>query len=406
MLGGLGGQLSRLKGTYRTAFQVVFGSRGLRAAAIGAVVVSAVVVGSGLVCEGQEVAKNQATSEIRAEDLDLRLSEVQVIGTHNSYHLAPLPEVMRIISLTGKGVADAIDYTHLPLDRQYTEQGIRQIELDLYADPQGGLYSTPIGMQALGAGVRDDRMAFDFDEVMQRPGTKIIHAPGFDYATHVPTLRMALEQTVAWSKSNPNHFPIFVLLELKESVTGPAGVKAIPFDSKLLDGLDSEIRECVPQSMLMTPDVVRGGEGTLREAIEKRGWPTLKDCLGKIIFALDNTNALVQRYLEGHESLRDRVMFVSVGPEHPSAAWMKLNNPFSDFERIQEYVRRGFLVRTRADGDTKQARKNDTAQRDRAMESGAQFISTDYPAPDERWSEYSVRWPDKRVYRRNPVTSR
>ena len=85
---------------------------------------------------------------------------------------------------------------------------------------------------------------------------------------------------------------------------------------------------------------------------------------------------------------------------------MKLNNPFSDFERIQEYVRRGFLVRTRAVGDTKQARKNDTAQRDRAMESGAQFISTDYPVPDERWSEYSVRWPDKQVYRRNPVTSR
>ncbi|MFM9063999.1 MAG: Ca2+-dependent phosphoinositide-specific phospholipase C, partial [Pirellula sp.] len=63
-------------------------------------------------------------------------------------------------------------------------------------------------------------------------------------------------------------------------------------------------------------------------------------------------------------------------------------------------------VRTRADSDTKQARKNDTNQRERAVESGAQFISTDYPTPDSRWSDYCVQWPDRAVYRRNPVTTR
>ncbi len=344
--------------------------------------------------------------EIQPMDLSLRMSEVQVIGTHNSYHLAPLPEVMRLIGLTGKSVADAIDYTHLPLARQYTEQGIRQIELDLFADPQGGLYSKPVGRQLSEATKRDDRMSFDFEEVMKKPGFKIIHAPGFDYATHVPTLRAALEQTVAWSKEHPQHFPILILLELKESVTGPAGVKAVPFDRPLLDALDAEIRECVPKSMLLTPDDVRGDEETLRGAIEKRGWPTLEESRGKIYFALDNTNGLVARYLEDHDSLRGRVMFVSVAPEHPAAAWMKLNDPFGDYEKIQSYVRRGFLVRTRADGDTKQARKNDPTQRDRAMASGAQFISTDYPVSDPRWSEYRVQWPDGAIYRRNPVTSR
>ena len=147
MFRGLRVQVPGWKRFRSAAFRKVLGSCSL----------GLLAVGTALVCEGQEVTKKQVTNEIRAEDLDLRLSEVQVIGTHNSYHLAPLPEVMRIISLTGKGVADAIDYTHLPLDRQYTEQGIRQIELDLYADPQGGLYSKPIGKQALGAGVRDDR---------------------------------------------------------------------------------------------------------------------------------------------------------------------------------------------------------------------------------------------------------
>jgi len=344
--------------------------------------------------------------EIQSEDLGLRLSEVQVIGTHNSYHLAPLPEVMRLIGLTGKGVADAIDYTHLPLSRQYSEQGIRQIELDLYADPEGGLYSKPVGRQLSEATKRDERMGFDFEEVMKRPGIKIIHAPGFDYATHVPTLKAALGQTVVWSKEHPQHFPILILLELKESVTGPAGVKAIPFDRPMLDALDAEIRECVPRDMLLTPDDVRGDAETLREAIEQRGWPTLEESRGKIYFALDNTNGLVARYLEDHESLRGRVMFVSVSPEHPAAAWMKLNDPFGDYEKIQSYVRRGFLVRTRADGDTKQARKNDPTQRDRAMASGAQFISTDYPVSDPRWSEYRVQLPGGAIYRRNPVTSR
>ena len=138
---------------------------------------------------------------IRAEDLDLRLSEVQVIGKHNSYHVAPFPDVIRIISLTGKGVADAIDYTHLPLDRQYTEQGIRQIELDLYADPQGGLYSKPIGRQALGAGMRDERTLSDFHAVIQSPVTTIFHAPGSVFAIPVTRSPLSFGLHVAWSYS-------------------------------------------------------------------------------------------------------------------------------------------------------------------------------------------------------------
>jgi hypothetical protein len=344
--------------------------------------------------------------EFSEVDKHLRLNEIQVIGTHNSYHLAPAPEMMKIIGLTGKGVADAIDYTHAPLSDQFSDYGIRQIELDIYADPDGGLYSKPVGRQLAKQTEPDPRMPFDFDKVMAEPGTKIIHAPGFDFATHVPTLKAALEQTVAWSKSHPGHVPIMILLELKESATGPAGVKPLKFDRSKLDALDEEIRACVPSSMLLTPDIVRRDHPTLRQAIEKEGWPTLEQCSGKILFALDNTDGLKERYLEDHESLRGRVMFVSVNPDHPAAAWMKLNDPFNDFDRIQECVRRGFLVRTRADSDTKQARKNDTLQREQAIKSGAQFISTDFPVPDRRWSEYCVQWPDRAVYRRNPVTSR
>ena len=334
---------------------------------------------------------------------DLRLNEIQLIGTHNSYHLAPQPKLLAMIGTAGKSVAEAIDYSHAPLEKQLSELGVRQLELDLYADPEGGLYRDPVGKKLLGADAWDSRMDFDFDREMITPGIKIIHAPGFDYATTVPTLKLALEQIIAWSHEHPGHLPIFVLLELKESVVGPAGVKPIAFDEDRLDALDEEIRNVVPASMLVTPDHVRGDKESLRDAIAGIGWPQLDALCGKIIFALDNTDGVRERYLQGHETLQGRILFVSVDESHPAAAWMKINDPVADFERIRRCVQQGFLVRTRADADTIQARSGDTSRRDRAFESGAQFISTDYPAPDPRWPEYQVRWPDNAIYRLNPI---
>ena len=121
------------------------------------------------------------------------------------------------------------------------------------------------------------------------------------------------------------------------------------------------------------------------------------------MFALDNEDSLRDLYLEGHEALRGRTMFVSVAPEHPAAAWMKANDPVADFDRIRSLVRAGFLVRTRADANTVQSRQDDPTQRDKALASGAQFVSTDYPEPDVRFSGYHVRLPGGVALRANPV---
>src|SRR5262249_51205778 len=82
----------------------------------------------------------------------------------------------------------------------------------------------------------------------------------------------------------------------------------------------------------------------------------------------------------------------------------KINDPIKDFDRIQRLVRDGFLVRTRSDADTRQARANEVTQRDKALASGAQFVSTDYPEPDRRFSGYCVRLPGGVVARSNPVS--
>ena len=69
-------------------------------------------------------------------------------------------------------------------------------------------------------------------------------------------------------------------------------------------------------------------------------------------------------------------------------------------------MKQGFLVRTRADADTQEARANNTHRREQAFTSGAQFISTDYPQSDKRFSEYRVRFEGEHTVRPNPVSSR
>lgn len=110
-------------------------------------------------------------------------------------------------------------------------------------------------------------------------------------------------------------------------------------------------------------------------------------------------------YLKGHEVLNDRQLFINVGELHPAAAFMKINDPIRDFEAIRKIVKKGFLVTTRADSSTKESRFNDTSRREKALASGAQFISTDYPEPDHRFCDYEVRCKGDVITRADPVNA-
>ena len=45
------------------------------------------------------------------------------------------------------------------------------------------------------------------------PGLKVLHFPDIDYRTHYYTFTDALNAVKAWSDQNPNHIPIFILIE-------------------------------------------------------------------------------------------------------------------------------------------------------------------------------------------------
>ncbi len=316
-----------------------------------------------------------------ARSSEPRLNQIQVIGSHNSYHIEPAPPVRELIASTGRRRAEAIEYTHRPLAEQFSRLGIRQVELDVFADPKGGLFAAPAARKMLKALGKDAGPDPDAEGRLRKPGLKVLHVPDFDYLSTAVTLVDALQQIRAWSQSNRRHVPILILVELKAGSDPGVPTRTVAFDHEQLEKLEAEILSVFARTEILTPDRVRGRFATLPEAIRTGGWPALEDVRGLVYFALDNEGAVRDRYLEGHPALRDRLMFVTVTPENPAAAWFKINDPIKDFDRIQQLVRDGFMVRTRADADTRQARANDVGQRDKALASGRSSSARITPRP-------------------------
>ena len=70
-------------------------------------------------------------------------------------------------------------------------------------------------------------------------------------------------------------------------------------------------------------------------------------------------------------------------------------------------MRQGYVIRTSSDGDTVQARTGETAQRQAALRSSAQWVSTDYPtiAHNPFGTDYFVSLPRDLVARCNPANT-
>jgi len=332
----------------------------------------------------------------------VKLNEIQVIGTHNSYHAGIAPSEAKLFIERNPQVYASLDYRHAPLDQQFTA-GVRQIELDIFADSEGGRYAHPKGPDAVAAANLPKDPEFDPQGLMKKPGFKVMHLQDFDYRSTCQQLIACLKIVRAWSHSNPKHIPIFILLETKQSDLPPQYQATTPekFTSATFDALDAEIRAVFAPNEMITPDQVRGKRATLEEAVLHHEWPTLDAARGKVIFLMDQ-RPVGPVYLEGHPSLRNRVIFTNAEPGQPDCAFTEENDGAQ--ETIAALVRKGYLVRTRTDADTKQARSNDTTRREIALASGAQLLSTDYPASEpSQWTGYSVSLPGGAVARCNPV---
>jgi len=298
---------------------------------------------------GGDGGRDEAAPTYRL-DGTLRLNQIQVIGTHNSYHVAPP---------AGTTLTPERDITQAPLAVQLERQSVRQVELDVHASPGGGL--------------------------------AVYHLRG-DEGTTCPTLVQCLSEIRDWSAGHRGHLPLFVLLEPKHEF------------GALVDGLavDAEIRRVFGPGQLLTPDDVQGSWPTLRQAVQEGGWPLLGSTRNKVVFVYTDDVITRLSYTVSETSLQGRAMFVYADPSSPLAAIASVPDARLGGARIAELIGAGYIVRTRADDSGVEARANDRSRAMAALASGAQLVSTDYPVPAP--SGYVVPAPGKPA-RCNPVNA-
>ncbi|WP_434415327.1 Ca2+-dependent phosphoinositide-specific phospholipase C [Nannocystis pusilla] len=292
-----------------------------------------------------------------APDGRLRLHQLQALGTHNSYHLSP-----------GTLVKEW-DYTHLPLDEQLAQQGVRKFELDLWF------------------GGTDEPIA-------------VYHIDLLDTASTCATLVDCLMTLKTWSDGHLMHHPLYVMLEVKSAFDQATA-------QELLATLESQILSVWPEERLVVPDDVQGGAANLRDGVAAGGWPAIDDARGKLLLVLHDGGKWREAYTAGGTSTAGRLLFPDAFGDLtlPFAAVHSLNDPVGDAARIDAAVAAGHLVRTRADADNVEPSAGDTARGAAALASGAHFISTDYPPPKGAKYDYVFSIPDGTPSRCNPRTA-
>ena len=344
----------------------------------------------------------------------LKLNQIQIIGSHNSYKKLPDPRVMKFLMKQRKRLGKkldpiGIDYGHLPFDSQFTNYNMRGLEIDIYNDPQGGVfYKRRINAFVHGIPQRSGV------ETLRNPGFKVLHIKDVDYQTNYYTFTDALTALKKWSNAHPNHLPLFINIETK--TTGPADAskllrvlgfkRTVPFDEAACDSIDAEVRSVFGNDLadILTPDRLRGKYATLDEMVKHDGWPLLDQCRGKIIFIM--LGGAKEMYINNHPSLTGRAMCAYSHPGNAECAFIMKDESVRDSSVITQLVKQNYIVRTRSDIETVESRNNDSARKVAAFKSGAQITSTDYYKPDLRLSTFEVQWDGKHAGRVNPVNGK
>src|SRR5260370_38863455 len=109
-----------------------------------------------------------------AQDKIVHLNQIQVIGSHNSYHAGFAPSERKYLEMKNPKALRGLDYHHAPLADQLSG-GVRQIEIAVFADAKGGRFAHPAIVRSVAeAGLPADPR-FDLQHEMDKPGFKVMH---------------------------------------------------------------------------------------------------------------------------------------------------------------------------------------------------------------------------------------
>lgn len=297
-------------------------------------------------------------------DDSLRLHQIQMKATHNSYHIA-------------NSLVPALDYAHSPLDVQLESEGVRSFELDIHPpdNPPGPL--------------------------------QVYHLPAVDQTSNCGNFQECLTVLRSWSDAHPCHHPLVVLIEPKDQLIDTGVVhEKLPLDD-YWDQFDQEIQSVWPRARMLTPDDVRGTHAGLREAVTTDGWPTLGQGRGKLVVIIMDENGHGAWYRKGHPQYAGRMAFV-FGPEDATdTAAVQYDNVRTpdDVTAVQALVKQGFLVRSFADRSDQANHTDDKAVQQLSLQSGAQMLTTDFPVSKPRAPGFTFEIPGGTPSRCNPVNA-
>ena len=279
-------------------------------------------------------------------NVGIKINHLQFVGSHNSYKKAMPDGFVKQLMRVNPEVIESLEYEHIPLAEQL-DLGIRKLELDVFY-------------------------------VADAASFQVGHVQQIDMNSNCATLRICLNQIIAWSKKNTTHAPIWISFNTKDDY-----IFGLPspenFTPEAFNLMDSIIEEMLGENLIRPRDII------------DLKWPLLDEARGKFILILDEGGSKRDMYYEGWQQ---RPMFTNAPEGHPAAAIMIINDPVDQIEEIQRLVKAGYMIRTRADSDTREARDNDTRRKVAAFESGAQAVSTDYYLPATHFgNEYQVSLP-------------
>lgn len=377
-----------------------------------------------------------ATIAVAAPGEDLKINQIQVVGTHNSYSQGVDPQIMamanaiigpRMSHLTDGmsaqaraqykeyhpnevSMQEALNYRYGTLTGQL-DAGMRSLELDLNRDPEGGRFLRPAAYEAAKARGIPEASLLPHDKTgLDRPGLKVMHIVDFDVRSSCNLFTDCLAELRRWSDAHPSHEPVFILLEAKSDAIPifPGSKPPLPFTRETFDEIDADLFRIIGRDRIVTPDMVRGTYPTLEAGVKAGNWPRVKDARGKFVFllltALD-THGL-SAYVDGKPNLEGHAAFLESKPGQSYAAFLLMDNATMRAKEIPALVKQGYLVRARADIETWEAKANDLSRAKQAFASGAQIVSTDFYKPGNAYgTDYVVTLPGGGAMRCNPVNA-
>ena len=290
---------------------------------------------------------------------NVKINEIAVIGTHNSYQMTETSAnrmMMKLLNFITFGAV--LDKTDFEMDTftQQLEHGVRNLELDIET--------------------ADDKGDISF---------VVSHHPLLENVSSAYNFEKALEEIALWSDHNPGHLPVYLLIEPKGNVPPVNNLKSYTVEYAL--ELDKVIRQSLGDRLL-TPKDAMGEFTSLEEMRMNDSWPTLKSAAGKII-VLMHTCDVTPEYIAVDETISTQAMFPMLEFEDIDksyASFILANKPKNAANNKSITIdEKNLMVRTRADSYP-------TFSDERygyTEECGSHIITTDYPPRTVRENEHT-----------------